>query len=95
MTNDNLPPLPIRADVWSRVMARLALPEQQASIVELLVRGLRDKRIARELGIKLPTLRTYFSRIFLRIGVEDRVDLIIRVFVIAMEENGLGPSRHD
>jgi DNA-binding CsgD family transcriptional regulator len=80
---DILPPLPIDAARWAAVVAYLALPPQQARIAELVLRGMRDKQIMAELGISRPTLRTYLSRLFLKAGVEGRVELVIRLFTLA------------
>lgn len=88
MTNDDdeLPPFPIKPELWARVLARLHLSPQQASVAELVVRGLSDSRICFELGIRKPTVRTHLDRLFKRAKVADRVELIIRVFAIALEE---------
>lgn len=75
--------LPLPADVWAKVVQSLALSPQQARIVEALLRGMRDKQIAHEIGLTTPTVRTYLGRIFRRVGVKDRVELILRVFSIA------------
>jgi DNA-binding NarL/FixJ family response regulator len=87
MHDDELPPLPIKPELWARVLARLKLSPQQASVAELVVRGLPDSRIGFELGIQKPTVRTHLDRLFKRAKVEGRVELIIRVFSIALEES--------
>lgn len=79
------PPLPLDPSIWVEVADVLELSPQQARIVELLLRGRRDKQIALELGLGVPTVRTYLGRIFLRVAVEDRVGLILRVFAVAQE----------
>lgn len=76
-------PLPIGDAGWARASAMLKLPPQQSRIVELLLRGKRDKQIAHELGLTLPTVRTYLARIFVRVGVTDRVELILHVVELA------------
>jgi DNA-binding NarL/FixJ family response regulator len=78
-----LPPLPLEPTALARAARALELSPQQARIVELLLRGLRDKQIAKEMGLGVPTVRTYLGRIFLRVGVQDRVELILRVFAVA------------
>lgn len=77
--------LPLDPAVWEQVVTRLRLAPQHVRIVELLLQGKRDKQIVQELGIKLPTLRTYFRRTFDRAGVADRVELILKVFAVARE----------
>lgn len=47
------------------------------------MRGLGDKQIAERLQLGLPTVRTYFSRIFEKLDVADRVELILYVVAVA------------
>lgn len=76
---------PFDAATWVRVVEVLGLPPQQARIVERLLCGMCDKQIALDLSLSVPTVRTYLGRIFDRLGVRDRVQLILRVFSIASE----------
>ncbi|MGE0366577.1 MAG: response regulator transcription factor [Phycisphaerales bacterium] len=74
---------PFTETVWLHVALALRLAPQQSRIVELLLQGKRDKQIATELGLTIPTVRTYLARTFQRVGVADRVELILRVFAVA------------
>lgn len=76
-------PFPFEAKVWDQLVELLELAPQQARIVERILRGMGDKQIARDLGLSVSTVRTYLSRIFVRIHVRDRVQLILRVFAEA------------
>lgn len=58
-------------------MASLRLPPRQADIVRLILQGKQDKEIAAALGLRRSTIRTYLARIFARLGVSDRVQLIL------------------
>jgi DNA-binding NarL/FixJ family response regulator len=73
-------PLPMPENVWHKIAAPLKLSPQQLSITELILRGLQDKQIAECLGIKKPTVRTQLDRIKTRIGVGDRMELVLRLF---------------
>lgn len=75
----DLPPLPISAAAWRHVSKQLQLSPQQIIIVELILRGQRDKQIAAVMKIGLPTIRTYLARIYARLAVRDRVGLILHV----------------
>ncbi len=75
---------PLDRETWAKTISILCLSPQQARIVELLLLGMRDKQIAAQMGLKVPTVRTYLDRIFKRVGVQDRVELILRVFSIAL-----------
>lgn len=76
-------PTALDADTWARVVAALRFSPQQARIVGLIVRGLQDKQIASELGLAYATVRTYLDRISVRLGVDSRVALVVRVFEAA------------
>jgi len=80
-------PLPLAAVHWTAVAEALALSPQQTRIVELVLRGMKDKDIADELRLTVPTVRTYLSRIFAKLKVDDRVGLILYVFSLAQEIN--------
>ena len=77
---------------WTAAVASLRLSERQADIVELLLQGKRDKQIAQELGLKLPTVRTYLSRLFIRFGVADRVDLMLHVLAVIRRQFVMTPE---
>jgi hypothetical protein len=59
-----------------------ALSRVAASIVfrqSLILENKGDKQIAAELGLSRATVRTYVGRLFVRLGVGDRVALVVRV----------------
>ena len=58
----------------------LSLPPRQAEVVEQLLLGHSDKQIARDLGMSVPTVRTHLCRLFSRLGVQDRCELIVYVY---------------
>ena len=64
---------------YGAIAKSLSLPPRQADIVMLLLDGAGDKRIAKELGLTLSTVRTYMSRLFVKLKVQDRNELILAV----------------
>ncbi|GMU38901.1 MAG: hypothetical protein KJ057_16315 [Phycisphaerae bacterium] len=78
-------PLPFDAETWAAVASALELSPQQVRIVEGLLRAMRDKQIAQATGLRVPTVRTYFERIFRRVGVRDRVELLLKIFTLAFD----------
>jgi DNA-binding NarL/FixJ family response regulator len=76
----NLLPLPLDQRKWIHLASNLRLPPQQQKIVELILRGMQDKQIAIRLGISVPTVRTYLSRLYARLGVSDRMELVLKLF---------------
>jgi DNA-binding NarL/FixJ family response regulator len=83
MAEQNIPDLPLPPEKWRQLVERLQLPRQQIRIVELILRNCCDKQIAAELGLKVPTVRTYLQRTYVRLGVSDRVELILRLFAMS------------
>ena len=64
----------------AEVVRPLSLPPRQAGIVALILQGKRDKQIAALLGLRRTTVRTYLSRVFVRLGVADRMELVLCIF---------------
>jgi len=65
---------------WSELKQDLSLSPRQADVVEQLLLGHSDKQIARELQMSVPTVRTHLCRLFSRLSVEDRCELIVHVY---------------
>ena len=64
---------------WDHLADDLALSLRQKQVIVCLFSGQSDKQIAECVGISVPTVRTHFSRIFAKLGVQDRVELILYV----------------
>ncbi len=87
-------PFPLAAEVWRQVTTDLRFSPQQVRLVELLLRGHKDKAIAQEMGVAVPTVRTYLTRLFLQMNVADRVELILHVLAVGREiDSGRHRSR--
>ncbi len=56
---------------------RLGLSTREMQIVELLLCELKDRAIAHQLGISYKTLRTQFSRLYRKLGVQTRVGVAV------------------
>jgi DNA-binding NarL/FixJ family response regulator len=83
---DGLQPFPLTEQEWREVRDRLGFTDQQAMVAALVLRAACDKKIAYELGLRLPTVRTHLRRVYEKAGVQDRAELIVRVFIIAREK---------
>lgn len=79
----SLSTFPLRPEIWHRVLTELQLSPQQQRIVELLLRGMKFKEIAREIRLAEPTIRTHMKRIYQRHGIADQVELMIRILEIS------------
>jgi DNA-binding NarL/FixJ family response regulator len=65
---------------WSQLKQQLDLSPRQADIVRHVLHGASDKQIAGALDISLPTVRTHMARLFRKLDLNDRVELIVRIF---------------
>ena len=65
---------------WAELTTQLEMSHRQAQIARCLLRGFGDKQIAGELGISVHTVRTYLARMFARLDVQDRNELIVAMF---------------
>jgi len=58
------------------VHLRQILPEREAQVLALLLRGLRNKEIADELTLGVKTVETYRGRLMKRLGCKSPADLV-------------------
>lgn len=64
------------------------LPPSLTQIAKLLMMGMSDKEIARCSGLTIATVRTYTGRIYRRLGVGSRQELL----ALALTELGFDPT---
>ncbi len=64
---------------WSNLVEGLSLSQRQAEISKCLFQNMSDGQIAAELGISVPTVRTHLSRLFDKLGAEDRSGVLLCV----------------
>jgi DNA-binding NarL/FixJ family response regulator len=79
MARNHLSPLPLPPHKWDRIARSLKLAPRQKQIAELILRNWSDKQIVAETGLGHPTIRTYIKRIFDRVGVADRHELVLLI----------------
>ena len=65
---------------WKVLSEELSLSPRQCEVIHHLLSGFSDKQIATKLNIAVPTVRTHLSRLFSRFNLQDREELILRVF---------------
>jgi DNA-binding NarL/FixJ family response regulator len=56
---------------------KVDLTPRESQLIALLVQGLRNKEIGSCLGITEGTVRIYLSRLFLKVGARDRLELAV------------------
>lgn len=86
MASEDFPDLPLSPERWRAIKNDLHLPPQQARIVELILRDCCDKQIAAEMDLKVPTIRTYLERVFERLGVGNRMGLVLYIFALSQSD---------
>jgi DNA-binding CsgD family transcriptional regulator len=65
---------------WAGIANKLGLSPREAEIARCLVAGEGDKEIARRLDVSPRTVQTHLERLRAKLGTENRVDLVTRVF---------------
>jgi len=65
---------------WAQLAQSLQLSPRQTEIVKHLLRGESDKQIACDLKISVSTVRTHLRRLFQKLDVRDRIELILCIF---------------
>lgn len=56
-----------------------ALTAREAAVAELVSRGLRNREVAKELGLSEGTVKVYLYRIYEKLGINNRTELAIRI----------------
>lgn len=64
---------------WAELAEVMSLSPRQVDVVRCLFAGCADKQIAQQLGLSVNTVRDYMGRLFLKLAVADRVELILCV----------------
>jgi len=77
------PPLPLSSGHWQAVIDAMQLSPQEARVVELVLRGACEKQVSSQLGIGIPTIRTYLTRIAAKTGTHGRMELALHVLGVS------------
>lgn len=80
-------------DEWRDIATALGLGERQLGIVKGVFDGLGDVEIGLELGISRHTVHEYVKRVYRKLGVHNRAELVMSVFLAWREverREGLG-----
>lgn len=78
---------------WHLIAETLTLAPRQLQIVQAVFDGLDERHMATELGIAKGTIHTYTQRLYQKLGVNCRCELIVRVFLAYLSaERGETPT---
>lgn len=67
-------------DEWTRISALLRLSPRESEIVYTMLAGEREADIADRLGISSHTVHCHLTRLYRKLQVNSRIDLLLRVF---------------
>jgi len=65
---------------WHSLATALALSPRECGIVRAVFDGASEKDTARDLGLSPHTVHTYLWRIYRKLHVQSREELLVRVF---------------
>jgi DNA-binding NarL/FixJ family response regulator len=68
----------------SSAAALHALTERELSVLRLLIQGLQNKEIARELEVSVATVKTHVKNVFTKLGVKSRLAAAFRAREIGL-----------
>ena len=64
---------------WQVVDSELGLTAREREIVELVLADVKESAMGAELGISPHTVHTHLERVYRKVGVRGRVQLVVRV----------------
>jgi DNA-binding CsgD family transcriptional regulator len=69
----------INTSVWFDVKGRILLTRREEEIVSLVADGLKNREIAEHLKLSEHTVKNHLFRVFERLGISSRAELILYV----------------
>lgn len=87
--------LPLTEKHWSKIAVALHLSGREVEIVRLICAGHKEVTIAHWLSISPHTVHSHVKGIHRKLGVNDRVGLVVRILSSAFEHRLAKPKRSD
>ncbi len=78
---DGSPSSHLNAREWRSVMRSLDLTDRQLEVVRCLFDGLDEPSIAEKLDVSAHTIHAHLNRLYRKICVKSRCEVIVRVFL--------------
>jgi len=74
-------------DAWLAICRGLHLSEREAQVVSLILRDESEGGIATQLGISVHTVHTHLERLYRKLDVTSRCQVVIRIFRAYVERD--------
>jgi len=68
----------IKSADWLMLARKYKLTGQEVKVAYEICKGLSDKEIQQVLGIKKGTLDSHINRLYIRVGVNTRINLLLQ-----------------
>lgn len=78
---------------WRSIADSLHLSARQLQIVRCLFDGLNEPTIGHALGVSSHTVHAHLNRLYKKIGVKSRCQLIVHVFVAYLDRTSASSER--
>ncbi len=85
----------IGSDAIIRGTRLLGLSPRETQLVPLLAQGWSAQAVAYELSLSVGTVNTYVRRVYVKLGITSRAELVARVYQAAYDTSGNGESRDE
>ena len=72
---------------WEYIQKCYRFSERKMQILKLLFEGMENDKIAQKLKIQYNTVKAHFGNIYKRVGVQNKVQLVIQLFTIVQTYN--------
>jgi DNA-binding NarL/FixJ family response regulator len=72
---------------WEHIQKCYRFSYRKMQILKLLFEGLENDKIAKKLKIRYNTVKAHFGDIYKRVGVENKVQLVMQLFTIVLTYN--------
>lgn len=67
--------------LWTRVARDLGMTDREMQVSILLLKGLSSQEVATALGIKRGTVRTYCVKVYWRLRVRNRAEMVATILL--------------
>ena len=72
---------------WKYLQNCYRFSDRQMQILKLLFAGLDSDRIAKKLKIRYNTVKAHFGKIYKRVGVQSKTEMVMQLFEVAQSHN--------